>query len=222
MKNIELLKTNRDLEDYTLSRAGTLPNGLLYNLHPESNLFKVLKTLFTGYRDVYLTLEKVLNQLYTLNEDNYYLDELLRKYGLPNILFPNINSNKEKVFAIQTMKLVPFLLTKKDFEDFLLLLGYKIIIYPSTAIKKHKTFNYRFPVTFSNSITKKDKLTFLVYVEENNKSSQEFNNIGDAFNIGFVNIENNLEKVKKILEYIKPCYIKFIYINSTIKNFYNL
>jgi hypothetical protein len=222
MKNIELLTTNRSLEDYVLSRATTLPSGLIYNLHPESNLFKVLKTLFSGHRDIYLILEKVLNGLYTITEDNYYLDELLQKYGLPNILFPTVNSNKEKVFAINTMKLIPFLLTKKDFEDFLLLLGYKIKIYPSTAIKKHKTFNYRFPVTFSNSITKKDKLTFLVYVEENNKSSQEFNNIGDAFNIGFVNIENNLEKVKKILEYIKPCYIKFIYIDATIKNFYNL
>jgi len=83
-------------------------------------------------------------------------------------------------------------------------------------------FDYELPFSFSNSISKKDKLTFFVYVEENNQISESFNNLGDAFPLEFVDISNNTTKVKKILDYIKPWYIKFIYIDFETKNLYNL
>ena len=222
MKKIELLKENKEINDFTLSRASLLPEGLIYDLPENSNLFKVYKSLLSGHRDFYFVLEKVLNNLFEINADNYFLDEFLQKYNLPNVIFPEIKSKEQAIFAIQAMKLVPYLLSKEDFENFLSILGFQVKIYNSSVLREFLSFNYRFPISFSNSITSKDKTTFIVYVEQGDQNYQEFNNIGNAFPIQFVNIQNNLSKVKKILEFIKPLYIKFIFIDKTTKNLYNL
>lgn len=222
MKKIELLKENKEINSFALSRASLLPEGLIYDLPEDSNLFKVYKSLLSSHRDFYLVLEKVLNDLFEINANNYFLDELLQKYGLPNVIFPEIKSKEEAVFAIQTMKLVPYLLSKEDFENFLSILGFEIKIYNFSVLKKFLSFNYNFPISFSNSIASKDKTTLIVYVKDGEEDYGDFNNIGDAFPIQFANIQDNLSKVKKILEFIKPLYVKFIFINQATKNLYNI
>ena len=218
MKKIELLTENRNLDDFILSRITTLPEGMLYNFRENSNLFKVAKGLFNHFRENYLLLEEVINSIYKIDVNNYYLEEYKRLRGLPNIIFPDLKSKEESVFAINMMSLANELFSRKDFEDFLFLLGYNVKIYKMPPIG----FDYELPFSFSNSISKKDKLTFFVYVEENNQISESFNNLGDAFPLEFVDISNNTTKVKKILDYIKPWYIKFIYIDFETKNLYNL
>jgi hypothetical protein len=218
MKKIELLPANETLDEFILSRINTFPEGMLYNFRENSNLFKLAKALFSHFRVNYLLLEEIINSINKIDVNNYYLEEYKQMKGLPNVIFPDLKTKEDSVFAINMMSLANELFSRKDFEDFLFLLGYNVKIYKMPPIG----FDYEFPFTFSNSISKKDKLTFFVYVEEIDQAIESFNNLGDAFPIEFVNISDRTAKVKIILDYIKPCYITFIYINLQTKNLYNL
>ena len=136
----------------------------------------------------------------------------------------DINTNEDAVFAISMMKASQHLFSKEDFENFLLLLGYSVTFYKiNNEILDNSGFNYGFPISFSYGVNSKDKYTYWVYVEEGQTAdSSTFNNLGDAFDIDFVESENNLGKVKIILDYLKPDYLIFQYITTYTKNLYGL
>ena len=222
MPNIDLLKDSRDIEGITDSIISALPKGFLYESDELRDFFKG----FMGvYQDVMLTIEKSANDLFYLDEDSLYLEEFLVMYGLPNVLFPDIQTKAEAVFAISMMKLSSTLLSKEDYENFLALLGFNVTFYSvNGSVLENQTFNYNFPIAFSNSISYKDKLTYWVYVEEDDSSGigTDFNNIGDAFDLDFVSSQNKLQEVEKILDFLKPDYLIFQYISLYTKNIYGL
>lgn len=223
MPNIDLLKDNRDIEGITSFFVSCLPQGYLY----ESDSIRDFVKGFVGvYRDSMLKLEKSINDLFFLKEDGFFLKEYLVMYGLPNTIFPDITTNQEAVFSISMMKLSQTLISQEDFENFMALLGIKVKFYNlNVETIDHQTFNYAFPITFSNSISFKDKLTYWIYVEEDDTSNQgndNYNNLGDAFEVDFISSSNNLQKANKILDYLKPDYLIFKYITLYTKNLYGL
>jgi hypothetical protein len=93
------------------------------------------------------------------------------------------------------------------------------------SLISNSTFNYSFPISFSSTITTKDKLTYWIYTEEtpgSNSDEPEYNNIGDAFGLDFISASSNLQEVKKILDFLKPDYLIFKYITLYTKNLYGL
>jgi hypothetical protein len=221
MPNIDLLKESRDTDGMVQTFMSALPPSYLYESEE-------LKSFYQGFmdvaKDVLLTLETVTNDRFFLNEKSLLIKEFLVEYGLPNILFPDIQTNQQAVFAISMMKLSSTLVSKEDYENFMALLGFNVTFYNlNVATIGNSTFNYNFPISFSASLSKKDKLTYWIYVEEDEDSSNlEYNNIGDAFNIDFVASQNKLLEASKILDFLKPDYLKFQYITLYTKQLYGL
>jgi hypothetical protein len=214
---IDILGKLDDIDEFANLFIRSLPDGYLYN----ENLKPFVKGFLTSYQDYLRVLNTSINDIFDITADNYFLEEFKREYGLPNALFPVINTNEEAALAVTMMKKSKYLNSKEDFENFLLLLGYNVEFFlMNDYAKTHLGFNYSFPVAFSNSITGKDKLTYWVYVEDS--ATISFRNIGFAFPIQFSNSGNNTNKVKKILDFIKPDYLIFRYINSTTKTLYGL
>lgn len=229
MEKYNLLNENIDLSIFAETKLALFPQGYLYNfknrLNQDTDFFKIVKSLFCSFIDCYSQIEKAINDSFTIDEQNIFLDEYLKKYGLPNVIFSNLQNNIDKVFAINMMRSVNYISSKKDFEDFFSLLGLDVKLYQINEVFDGLDgFDYSFPITFDNSsgISGKNKLTYWVYVEENNSNLTNINNIGDAFNIEFGNSENNIVIVKKILDYIKPEVIKFIFIDKETKEIYGL
>lgn len=220
MPNLNILKNVRDIDSLTDLAMRSFPQGYLYESDELRNL---LKGFLVTFLDVYLEIEKNFSDLFYLNTDNYYLEEFKRMYGLPNPIFPDSNTVEEDIFAITMMKLSQTLISVQDWENFMLLLGFNVKFYSlNNTLLESSTFQYTFPFTFSNSITTKDKLTYWIYVEEPEDTVDDFNNIGDAFDLDFVEVNTNLQKVQKILDFLKPDYLIFHYITLYTKNLYGL
>lgn len=219
MPNIDLLKENRDINNLTSLFIRSLPEGYLYN----DSLSDLAKGFVEAYQDFLLTFEKSINDLFYIDETNIFLDEYKVMYGLPNPLFPDIQTKEQAVLAISMMKLSQTLISKEDYENFMLLLGFNVKFYKINAnILENATFPYNFPITFSPSTTRKDKLTYWIYVEDSGDNIDPFYNLGDAFPVEFVQSQNNLQQVKKILDFLKPDYLIFKYITLYTKNLYGL
>jgi len=224
MQSITILdKQFLDINKYTFTKNQTLPKGYLYQSHEELNIFKILKSFSIEYQDIYAEIEKNINGFYIVDENSIWLDELAVTYGLPNIIFPTLSTNKEKALAINMMRYLKILNSVESYETFLYLLGFNVKFYlKNEVLIKHNTFQYSFPISFSNSITKKDKITYLVYTEPNQGVTTKINNIGSAFPIQFALNNDNAFFVKKILDFIKPDFILFQYITLETKNLYNI
>lgn len=208
-----------DIDEFANLFIRALPDGFLYN----ETLKPYVKGFLTAYQDYLRIINKAIDDLINVDADNYFLEEFKREYGLPNALFPTINTNEEAALAVTMMKKSKHLNSKEDFENFMLLLGHNVTFYlMNEYVKPHIGFNYSFPVAFSNSITGKDKLTYWIYIEGSEDETRSFRNIGNAFNIQFSNAGNNTQNAKNILDFIKPDYLIFKYINSTTKTLYGL
>ena len=218
---INLIKSKEDIDTFADLFINSLPDGFLYNGDNTRNL---CKGFLEVYQDFYKTIQQAVNDIFDITETNLYLEEYKVMYGLPNVLFPTINTNEEAVFAISMMKLSQQLLSKEDFESFMLLLGYNVTFYKlNNSTLDNSGFDYGFPISFSYGVSGKDKYTYWIYVQEGESADPTtFNNLGDAFDLDFVESENNRLKVKKILDYLKPDYLIFQYISLYTKNLYGL
>lgn len=216
---IDIAKKLKDPEELAKSWLRSLPQGYLYN----ETLLPFIKSFCESYSNFLIDLNKGINDLFNVASDNIWLEELKAEYGIPNVLFPSVNTNEEAALAIIAMKISKNLLSKEDFKNFMLLLGYNVEFYHlNNTLIELSGFDYGFPAIFTESISTKDKLTYLVYINIPNNSVEEFYNIGDAFDIDFVNASDNVENIKNILDFIKPDYIIFEYITTEIKNLYGL
>lgn len=219
MSNIDLAKKLKDPEELAKVWIRSLPKGYLYN----QNLVPFLKSFCESYSTFLKDLNTGINDLFDITEDNIFLEEFKAEYGVPNVLFPTINTNEEAALAITAMKVSKNLLSVQDFENFMLLLGYDVEFYQvNNSILELSSFDYGFPVVFTESISTKDKLTYLVHINTENNAEEDFYNIGDAFDIDFVSSGNNVENIKNILDFIKQDYIIFEYITTETKNLYGL
>lgn len=218
MPKIDLLGVRGDVDKLADLFINSLPKGQLYS----DSLKPFVKGFLEVYADFYKNLNIAINDQFELTKDSFYLDEFRIQYGLPNALFPVINNNEELVFAISVVKQSQLLVSKEDFENFLKLFGFNVSFFKqNTELSQQFGFPYSFPITFSPGFGKKDKFKYLVYVEETSTPS-DFRNIGDAFPIEFYESQDNLSSVRKILDYIKPDYLIFQYIDLETKNLYGL
>lgn len=224
MEEITILdKKFLDATEYTLARCQSLPKGYLYEIDESLNIFKLLKSFAVEYQDIYKEIEKNINGFYFVDETSVWLDELMATYGLPNTIFPDLSTSKDKALAINVMRYLKTLNSIESYEAFLLLLGYSVKIYPvNETLNSNISFNYSFPISFSNSTSGKDKLTYFVYLETGSENVADFYNIGDAFPLNFVLPDNDFYVVKKILDFIKPDYIIFQYITKTEKTLFGI
>jgi len=222
MVKIDLLKETRDLDGLTELCLNSMPEGYLYQ---GEEFKKFLRGFLTGYKELYEKIEKDTNSLFVIDENNTLLSKYLVEYGLPNVLFSDITTTEQAVFAINTMKLASTLVSEQDFINFLALFGINATFYNlnSTELLNHVSFDLAFPISFSNSISAKDKLTYWIYVEEpDDDPNVEYNGIGDAFDIDFISATSKLQQTKKIMDFIKPDYLKFQYITLYTKQLYGL
>jgi hypothetical protein len=219
MSNIDIAKKLKDPEELAKVWIKSLPKGYLYNY----NLVSFIKSFCESYSVFLKDLNTGINDLFDVTADNIFLEELKAEYGVPNTIFPTINTNEEAALAITAMKTSKNLLSVEDFKTFMLLLGYDVEFYQvNNLILELSSFSYGFPVVFTPAISKKDKLTYLVYINNQNNAETDFFNLGDAFAIDFVPAANNVENIKNILDFIKPDYIIFEYITTETKNLYGL
>jgi hypothetical protein len=211
---LETLKDKDTLCDLFIS---SLPEGYLYN--------DSLKPFVRGFLDVFSEvaekIDKITLSYLNPDENSYFLDEFLTEYGLPNFIFPDVSTAEKKVFAISMMRLASTLNSQQDYENFMLSLGYNVKMYHLSSLIPNSGFPYGFPVVFSGSLTKKDKLTWLVYIETSGVSSN-YNGLGSAFPIQFSPAPSDINFPKKILDFLKPCDIIFKYISLETKNLFGL
>ena len=222
MVKIDLLKETRDLDALTDLCLNSLPEGYLYQ---GDGLKKFVKGFLVGYKELYEKIENDTNSLFIIDENNTLLSKYLVEYGLPNVLFTDITTTEEAVFAINTMKLASTLVSEQDFINFLAMFGINATFYNlnSPELLNHVSFDLAFPISFSNSISAKDKLTYWIYVEEpDDDPNVEYNGIGDAFDIDFISSTSKLQQTKTIMDFIKPDYLKFQYITLYTKQLYGL
>lgn len=214
--DFDILPNVNSLDDYAQLFIRALPDGFLYN----SSLVSFVRGFMSGYQDYYATLNKALDDIFNLDQSNFFLDEFLTMYGLPNVIFPNITNKDQAIYAIAMMRLTSQLISKEDFENFMLLLGFKVTLYSlNNALKDHLIFPYTPPAIPSISVLGKDLLTYLVYIE---------GNVGSEINLGVAppvipyDSGANITIAKNILEYLKPLYIIFQYISLETKEIFRL
>jgi hypothetical protein len=224
MQNIEALPSDLyELDNYTLSRIQGLPRGYLYNISQNTKFFQLLKSFSQEYLELYKQLDITANSIQNISVENIFLDEWLKTYGLPNPIFTDLVTTQSKVFAIQIMKTLKSLNSVESYEAFFALLGYEVKFYLiNENLNYYSGFNYSFPISFSNTISTKDKITYYVYITPQANSILDLENIGSAFQIDFGNSNNNYFILQTILDFIKPDFILFQLIDTETKNLFNL
>lgn len=203
-----MLDSLKDIDLLTSTFLSSLPKGYLYN--------ESLKPFVQGFLFEIQTAAKVIdkgfNDILGTTVDSYFLDEELREYNLPNFIFTDLDTAEKKVFAIQMMKTANTLNSVEDYENFMALLGFNVKFYHNNETIDGSGFPYTFPASFTYSLGKKDKITWLIYIEDKNLTQGDYNGLGDAFNIDFVESASDLSFPKNILDYLKPYDIIFQYI----------
>jgi len=208
-----MLESLKNIDSATSLFISSLPKGYLYN--------KSLKPFIKGFLYEVCESAKVIDKAFKdkldITANSYFLDEELTKFGLPNEIFTDLNTTNDKLFAISMMKLASTLNSKEDYENFLALFGYEAKFYHNNNIIDHLGFDYGFPVLFTESLGKKDKLTWLCYIAEGDVDT-DYNGLGDAFDIDFATSPSDISFPKKVLDYIKPYDIIIEYISLDTKN----
>lgn len=214
MKTINLIDNIVNLDNFAKSCFLSFPKGNLYNIssgtqEEYTNFFKLFKGLIATKFDVYILLNKIINECYKITIDNLYLEDYKNKYGLPNPIFqPSDLQTKEAiVFAITAMQFVNQLFDIKSFREFFAFLGIEVKFYKHTDM---------FP-----TLKPKQKLLYYVYVVEDNDTSG-FYNLGSAFPLQFGSIGEKTNKVKQTLEYIKPVNFLFSLVAQPYSSQYEL
>jgi len=209
-----------DSTQYTLARCQTLPKGYLYEVNQELNLFKILKSFAVEYQDIYIEIEKNINGFYIVDENSPWLDELLTTYGLPNIIFPILSNAKNKAFAINIMRYLKTLNSVQNYQAFFQLLGYNVSFYLFGDFQAYFIVPTAIPTGIGGGLPK-EKLTYLVYVEENIIQNAT-EGIPSSIPTPIYTPSDNLSIVKRILDFIKPDFIIFKYITFEERKSYNL
>lgn len=207
----------KSVEDVKNLMITSLPNGFLYNENEGIN--KILQGFATGFFDEAKKIQKHFDDLFTITAQNQYLERFLGEYGLPNVIFPDIANNTQAAFAISAMKQVEYLETKEDYENFLLLLGVRVNFYhyQNTMLDHHK-FPYTLPMILGG-VPPKNKITWLVEIIESVSSDYNLNKPTPMI---LYNPSADTLFAKKVLDYLKPDYILFQYIDSETKSLYGI
>jgi hypothetical protein len=208
-----MLDILKDIDLLTQSFLSSLPKGYLYN----ETLEPFIKGFLYEMQATAKKIDKAFNDTFKTTVDSYFLDDELRQYNLPNFIFTDVSTPEKKVFAIEMMKKANTLNSVEDYENFMALLGYNVKFYHNNLGMDNYGFPYSFPVFFTESLGKKDKLTWLIYIEDKNINQGEYNGLGDAFNIDFVESSTDLTFPKNVLDYLKPYDIIFQYITLETK-----
>jgi len=202
----------KDIDTAANIFISSLPRGYLYN----QSLKPFIKGFLYEVCETIKVIDKGFKDKLDLTENSYFLDDELAKYSLPNEIFTDLNTINEKLFAISTMKLASTLHSKEDYINFMALFGYEVNLYHQSLAINHFGFDYSFPVCFTESLSTKDKLTWLCYIPDS-AVDFEYRGIGDAFDIHFVTSPSDISFAKKILDYIKPYDIIIRYISLDTK-----
>lgn len=208
------LNTKEEIKSVLIS---ALPGGYLYRNNDGVN--QILDG-FTNYLyDISEEIRQVVEDFYYIDNDNQFLDRFLAQYSLPNVIFPNIENADQAVLAIAGMKVARDLVSKEDYENFLLTLGVNIRLYHyQNELLEHCLYPYVYPKIYGGVAPKK-KITWLVYIVENSDSQA---NYGVPYPRYYYNSSAGLLYAKNVLDYLKPDYIIFQYINAEIKALYGI
>jgi hypothetical protein len=209
-----------DLNEYTLARAQILPKGYLYNPTTTTNIFKILKSFSAEYQAIYLAVQKQINDFYFIDESSEWLDEWLATYGLPNVIFPELNTAKDKVRAINVMRYVNKLNDVASYKAFFALLGYNVKFYHANDFAWYFGIPMSIPMGIGTN-PPKNKITYWVSVQEGNQAIDGFD-IPMRIPMYIYSKTNNINIVKKILDFIKPDYILLRYLTDKEKKQFNL
>lgn len=204
-------------EDVIQIMKTSLPNGYLYSDNDGIN--KIINGLAVSYYNNIKKIQKHFDDLFTINKDNQYLERFLGEYGLPNVIFPDIENNEQAAFAISAMRQVQYLETKQDYQDFLLLLGVKVNFYHyQNEMLDHHKFPYTLPMILGG-VKPKNKITWLVEIIEESAINYNLNKPTPMI---LYNPQADTLFAKKVLEYLKPDYIIFKYIDAETKSLYGI
>jgi len=209
-----------DIDQYTIARSQILPKGYLYQQNKDKNLFKILKSFSIEYQDIYKEIDKNINGFYIIDENSIWLDEFATTYGLPNIIFPELETAKDKAFAINMMRYLRTLNDVKSYESFFRMLGLYVSLYPASDLSDFFIIPTKIPTGIGGGLPK-HKLTYWVSVREN----AEIENIFDIPTIiptPIYSVTNNISIVQRILDFIKPDFILFKYLTSFDKKMFYL
>ena len=209
-----------DSTQYTLARCQTLPKGYLYEVNQDLNIFKILKSFSIEYQDIYIEIEKNINGFYIVDESSPWLDELLNTYGLPNIIFPTLSNARDKALAINMMRYLRTLNSIETYKAYCQLLGYNFSFYLFGDFQEYFIIPTTIPTGIGGGLPK-EKLTYLVYVEENIIENVT-EGIPSSIPTPIYAPSDNLLIVKRILDFIKPDFIIFKYITFAERESYNL
>lgn len=209
-----------DASEYTLARCQVLPKGYLYEINQDLNIFQILKSFGVEYQDIYKEITKAINSFYIVDENSIWLDELLSTYGLPNVIFPVLSNAKDKALAINMMRYLKTLNSVESYQAFFQLLGYNVSFYLFGDFQAYFIIPTAIPTGIGGGLPK-EKLTYLVYVEEN-VIQNATEGIPSSIPTPIYAPSDNLSIVRRILDFVKPDFIIFKYITFEERKSYNL
>lgn len=208
------LGSKEDIAELMLS---AFPNSYLYRNN--DGLKKIINGFAKSYYDVVKDIQDVFDDFFNITKDSQFLDKYLAEYGLPNVIFPDIENSEQAAFAISAMKTVNTLVSETDYVNFLALIGLEVKFhhYQNTLLPHHG-FPYVFPMILGG-VPPKNKVTWLVDVVDSSDSQA---NLGVTAPIYLFNPTEDTNFAKKILAYLKPDYIIFRYLDSATKALYGI
>lgn len=193
------------------------PNGYLYRNN--DGLKIIINGFAKSYYDVVKDIQQVFDDLFNITKDNQFLDNYLLEYGLPNVVFPDIQNSEQAAFAITAMKTANTLVSEADYVNFLALLGFEVKFYHyQNTLLSHHVFPYVLPIILGG-IPPKNKVTWLVDVVDEGSPQA---NLGISAPIYLFNPTADTDFAKKILAFLKPDYILFKYLDSETKALYGI
>lgn len=208
------IKSKEDVADLMLS---AFPNGYLYKNN--EGLKKIIRGFAKSYYDVTKDIQKVFDDYFDITKNSQFLSNYLAEYGLPNVVFPDIENAEQAAFAISSMKIANTLVSEDDYVNFLALIGLEVKLYHyQNTLLPHHSFPYTLPMILGG-VRPKNKVTWLVdFIDDS--SSQA--NLGITAPIYLFNPTQDINFAKKILAYLKPDYIIFKYLDPETKTFYGI
>jgi hypothetical protein len=177
------------------------------------NIYKVFAKLFF---DKLKELEALENGYYEPYETYPFLDVMIKDYGLPNAIFPNLSTLQEKLYAITVMKKAQKIQNLDDLEALFVLLGVEVKFRKLKKTPYYNNFGFGRFYESDESKNNLKRIKVHYYVQNYKKSKKLYNNFGfGKF------IKNDLigsPFVKQVLDFLSIDYIVFMEI--TKENFY--
>ncbi len=203
------IKTVDDYIDMMLSSASL-------NYVKGGNFYNVYKVFAKLFFEKLKELETLENGYYEPYETYPFLDAMIKDYGLPNAIFPNLSTLQEKLYAITVMKKAKTIQNLDDLEALFLLLGVEVKFRKCYATDYED--NFGFGDFYETDISKinLERITVFYYVI-NTAITDEMED-----NFGFGEFwESDLigsPFVKQVLDFLSIDYI--IFKEITKENFY--